>query len=177
MVTRPTSGRLREALFNICRDIEGADFLDLFAGSGAMGLEALSRGAKHATFVDNSRESIRCIHSNLNAFEINKEAEVIFGDAFEMMKKLAKKGYRYDFIYADPPYAVFNKGISFSVQVIVVLEKLFEENFRLLKERGTVFLEDALETTTHDNMFKHFILKDSRKMGRSVLQQWEMKET
>lgn len=174
--TRPTSGRLRETLFNICRNIEGVEFLDLFAGSGAMGLEALSRGAKHATFIDNSRESIRCIQSNLLAFGINREGDVIDGDVFEAMKKLAKKDRRYDLIYADPPYAIFNRGISYSTQVLVILEELIDLNFPLLKSGGKLFLEDTFGTMSKDKIFKHFMLKDIRKMGRSLLQQWELRE-
>jgi 16S rRNA (guanine966-N2)-methyltransferase len=162
--TRPTSGKLREALFNICQnEIEGALFLDLYAGTGAMGLEALSRGAKHATFVDNDRESIRCIHSNLSAFGIEMEADVICADVFEAMKKLSKRGCQYDLIYADPPY-----GISYSAQVLALIEEL-----PLLNKGGRLFLEDASGSLPEKRILKHLILKDSRKMGRSVLQHWE----
>lgn len=174
--TRPTSGRLREALFNICQDeIEGADFLDLFAGSGGMGLEALSRGAEHAVFVDNDREAIKCIRSNLTAFGIERNVEVIYSDVFDAMKKLAKKGCQYDFIYADPPYAVLNKGISFSAQVLSLLEELINLNLPLLKMGGQLFLEDASGALPDTKTLKHLVLKDSRKMGRSVLQHWEYK--
>lgn len=177
--TRPTSGRLREALFNICQeDIEGANFLDLFAGSGAMGLEALSRGAKHVTFVDNSRESIRCIRSNLETLGIERSGDVIYSDVFEAMKKLAKKGSRFDMIYADPPYGNLIEGnqgsISFSGQVLVVLEELMEKGLPLLKPGGKLFLEDALKSMPEGTILKHLICKDKRNMGRSALQQWEL---
>ena len=168
--TRPTSSRLREALFNICQnEIEGASFLDLFAGSGAMGLEALSRGARQACFVDNNRESIRCIQSNLIAFEASKNGEVLFSDVFSAMKKLAKLGKQFDMIYADPPYdTVASKNqeqISLSAQVVAVLDEL-------IKRGGILFLEDEVQALPEAKTFKHLTFKDTRVMGRSALQCW-----
>src|SRR5436305_1632219 len=81
--TRPTTEQLRESLFNICQHyLEGAHFLDLFAGSGAMGLEALSRGASYATFVDNNKESVGYIHANVEALKVGGHSKVICGDVF-----------------------------------------------------------------------------------------------
>lgn len=178
--TRPTSGRLREALFNICQgEIRGTDFLDLFAGSGALGLEALSRGAERATFVDNSRESIRCIHQNLDAFGISKNGEVIYSDVFEAMKKLAKSGRCFDMIYADPPYETFvlenQEKHSLSTQVLAVLDDLIELKLPLLKDGGIVFLEDAPGSLPDEKIFRHLVLEDRRKMGRSALQCWGLR--
>ena len=179
--TRPTSGRLRETLFNICQGrIEGAAFLDLFAGSGAMGLEALSRGADHITFVDNSRESIRCIKANLESFGITKSGDVIYSDVFEAMKKLAKSCRLFDVIYADPPYDTFIQGThekkTLSTHVLSVLDELMELKLPLLKTGGSVFLEDAPESLPEGKVFKHFILKDKRNMGRSAFQRWDLKK-
>ena len=175
--TRPTSGRLREALFNICQNtIDEAAFLDLFAGSGAMGLEALSRGAKQAVFVDHSKESIRCIQANLAALGISKMGEALYADVFSAMKKLAKRGNVFDVIYADPPYdTLFDSGIekfTYSTNVLNVLDELTELKLPLLKAGGSLFLEDALESLPENKKFKHLILKDKRKMGRSALQHW-----
>lgn len=175
--TRPTSGRLREALFNICQgEVEGASFLDLFAGSGAMGLEALSRGAKQATFVDNSKESIRCIQANLTALGVVKMGEVVYGDAFDAMKKLAKRGRCFDVIYADPPYDTLvhfgEEKVTYSTNVLMVLDELIDQNLPLLKQGGSLFLEDALESLPEDKKFKHLVLNDKRNMGRSALQHW-----
>jgi len=176
-VTRPTSGRLREALFNICqREMEEASFLDLFAGSGAMGLEALSRGAKTATFVDNNRDSIRCIRANLAAFGIEKCGEVMFLDVFEAMKKLARQGHQFDVIYADPPYNTITPGSpeksSLSIQVLAILDGLIDQNLLLLKKGGALFLEDNLKSLTEGGVYRHLVLKDRRNMGRSALQRW-----
>jgi 16S rRNA (guanine(966)-N(2))-methyltransferase RsmD len=175
--TRPTSGRLREALFNICQnEIEEAAFLDLFAGSGAMGLEALSRGAKQACFVDNSRESIRCIQSNLTTYDATKNGEVLFSDVFIAMKKLAKLGRQFDMIYADPPYDIValknQEQVSLSAQVLIVLDELIEAGQPLLKRGGILFLEDEVQALPEGKTFKHLIFKDKRVMGRSALQCW-----
>ncbi len=176
-MTRPTSGRLREALFNICRnEIEGAAFLDLFAGSGAMGLEALSRGARQACFVDNNRESIRCIQSNLTTFDATKSGDVLFSDVFSAMKKLAKLGRQFDVIYADPPYdTVASKNqehVSLSAQVLTVLDELIEAGQPLLKRGGILFLEDDVQALPEEKILKHLAFKDTRVMGRSALQCW-----
>lgn len=174
-LTRPTSGRLREALFNICQnEIHEANFLDLFAGSGAMGLEALSRGAKRAVFVDNSRDSIRCIQANLAALKTEKSAEVIYMDVFEAMKKLAKRGIEFDVIYADPPYdqAAKEGANSLSAHVVAVLDELIDLKLPLLKSEGILFVEDAFNALPEGKTFKHLALQDQRKMGRSALQRW-----
>ena len=180
--TRPTSGRLREALFNICQgEMDEASFLDLFAGSGAMGLEALSRGAKTATFVDNNRDSVRCIRANLAAFGIENCGEVMFLDTFEAMKKLAKQGHQFDVIYADPPYNTLIPGShekntqeknSLSAQVLLILDGLIDQNLPLLKKGGALFLEDHFKSLPEEDAYKHLILKDRRNIGRSALQRW-----
>lgn len=175
--TRPTSGRLREALFNICQgQIEGTLFLDLFAGSGAMGLEALSRGAKRVTFVDNSKESIRSIQANLAAYGAMKQGEVIYSDAFDAMRKLAKRGDAFDIIYADPPYDTYVQSsegkMAFSTHVLAILDELIDLKLPLLKSEGILFLEDAMEALPDVQALKHLTLKDKRNMGRSALQCW-----
>ncbi|HXG93949.1 MAG TPA: 16S rRNA (guanine(966)-N(2))-methyltransferase RsmD [Blastocatellia bacterium] len=103
---RPTSDRLRESLFNILAPrIEGSRFLDICAGTGAVGIEALSRGASSATFIDRSRRSIAAIESNLRALGIEDEATVINRDAAAALKRLADEEQQFDIIFFDPPYA------------------------------------------------------------------------
>jgi 16S rRNA (guanine966-N2)-methyltransferase len=103
--TRPTSSKVKESLFNIVRDrIEEALFLDLFAGSGSMGIEALSRGAKGAYFVERDREAAACIKKNLENLET--EGHVLQMDAFIAIKHLEKQGLVFNLIYVDPPYAL-----------------------------------------------------------------------
>ncbi len=107
--TRPTGDRVREAAFNLIGPggIEDAAVLDLFAGSGAMGLEALSRGAAHATFVESDREACRTINRNLDKLALD-HATVLCQDALTTLRNDARAGTRYDLVLVDPPYRRFS---------------------------------------------------------------------
>jgi 16S rRNA (guanine966-N2)-methyltransferase len=100
--TRPTADRVREALFSVLGDVGGARVLDLFAGSGALGLEALSRGAAEATFVDSSPAAIRAVRANLEALGL--QAEVRRADARAFLRAARTAGRQYDLAFLDPPY-------------------------------------------------------------------------
>lgn len=104
MNVRPTSDRLRETLFNVIAPrIEDARFLDLCAGSGAVGIEAISRGAAHATFVDRSRRSCTLIESNLKLCRVPEEQHEIYcSEVREFLRQFKDK--RWDIVYFDPPY-------------------------------------------------------------------------
>jgi 16S rRNA (guanine966-N2)-methyltransferase len=99
--TRPTSDRVREALFSILGDVSGARVLDLFAGSGALGIEALSRGAAEATFVESSRRAADVVRANLRAVG-DSASHVRVEDA---LSYLARADSTYDLVFADPPYS------------------------------------------------------------------------
>jgi 16S rRNA (guanine966-N2)-methyltransferase len=101
--TRPTSDRVREALFSILGPIDGAHVLDLFAGSGALGIEALSRGARKAVFVDSGQRAVNTIETNLEALGI--EAAVHRRDAFSWLGTAAGGEESFDLVFADPPYS------------------------------------------------------------------------
>ncbi len=106
--TRPTSARLRETLFNILSPrIEGAQFLDLCAGTAAVGIEALSRGASHVTFVDQSRKMCALIEANVEVLKIDEaQVDVVTAEANEFLRRQAKKRAQpFDIIFFDPPYA------------------------------------------------------------------------
>ena len=107
--TRPTADRVREAAFNLLGTgaAEDATVLDLFAGSGAMGLEALSRGATHATFVESDREACRTINRNLDKLGL-ANATVLCQDALTALRNDARSGSRYDLVLLDPPYKRFS---------------------------------------------------------------------
>jgi 16S rRNA (guanine966-N2)-methyltransferase len=107
--TRPTADRVREAAFNLLGPgaAEDANVLDLFAGSGAMGLEALSRGAAHATFVESDREACRTINRNLEKLGLDN-ATVLCQDALTALRADARQGTRYDLVLLDPPYRRFS---------------------------------------------------------------------
>ena len=103
VVTRPTSDRVREAVFSIVGSIEGAAALDLFAGSGAMGLEALSRGAASCVFVERDRAAVRVIQANLEKLRLTG-AVVVTGDAAAALREERDRGRLYDLVLVDPPY-------------------------------------------------------------------------
>jgi 16S rRNA (guanine966-N2)-methyltransferase len=99
LATRPTSDFVRESAFNLIGPVDGATVLDVFAGSGALGLEALSRGAERATFVESDREACRIINANLDKLKLN--ATVLCQD---VLRALAADHNTYDLVLADPPY-------------------------------------------------------------------------
>jgi len=103
VVTRPTGDRVREAVFSILGSVEGARALDLFAGSGALGLEALSRGATSCVFVEREREAVRVIQANLAKLHLTG-AVVVARDATAALRDERDRGRLYDLVLADPPY-------------------------------------------------------------------------
>ena len=105
--TRPTSDRVREAMFNSLFSldaIEGARVLDAFAGSGALGIEALSRGALHATFVETGRDALAALRENLETLQLGAQGRVVPGDALVHLERTAAAGEVYDLVLLDPPY-------------------------------------------------------------------------
>ena len=103
MQTRPTADRVKEALFSIINfDIPGADVLDLFGGTGQLGIEALSRGAKSAVFVDQSEQACKLIRENLKRTKLEQQGRVVRGDYMDYLSRCREN---YDIILLDPPYA------------------------------------------------------------------------
>jgi 16S rRNA (guanine966-N2)-methyltransferase len=100
--TRPTQDRVREALFSVLGLVEGERVLDLFAGSGALGIEALSRGAAQALFVDDAAAAVKAIRANLEA--LGAQAEVRRADALRFLGAARRDGAQYDLVFLDPPY-------------------------------------------------------------------------
>jgi 16S rRNA (guanine966-N2)-methyltransferase len=105
--TRPTSDRVRESAFSLIGPVDEASVLDLFAGSGAMGLEALSRGALRAVFVESDRDACRTIERNLDKLRLTG-ATVLCHDALRALAAEASGGRRYDLVLVDPPYELFS---------------------------------------------------------------------
>jgi len=102
---RPTSDRVREALFGRLGNLEGARVLDLYAGSGALGIEAISRGAVEATFVEKEARTLVVLRANLAALEIDPIASVAPGDVAAVVRRLGRAKQRFDLVLIDPPYA------------------------------------------------------------------------
>lgn len=102
---RPTTDKIKETLFNMIQfDIKGRYFLDLFAGSGAIGIEALSRGASFCTFVDNNREAVKVIKENVEHTKLTKECEILQKDVLVALDSINGKRKTYGIVFLDPPY-------------------------------------------------------------------------
>ncbi len=158
--TRPTQGALRECLFNICQGyIEDAAILDLFAGSGAIGLEALSRGAAHAVFIEKGKEAVRCIKQNIVLLGVEAATKVYPCTIEKGLALLTQSDQQFDLIYADPPYG--EGWGSIIVQAI--------DSSNLLKEGGYLFIEEQAGVLTHLPPTQHLSLVSERKIGRSSL--------
>jgi 16S rRNA (guanine(966)-N(2))-methyltransferase RsmD len=170
--TRPTAGRLRQALFNICQHfIEEIRVLDLFAGSGAVGFEALSRGAAFATFVESNKEAFNCIKKNASHLQVDEHCQILHGDVFAMLKKLEREHASYGMIYADPPYGKSRQdgstNLLFSTEVILWLD-----THHLLEPGGSLFVEEDLRYTPQPTLLTTLQLHDSRRFGQSILQHY-----
>lgn len=134
--TRPTTDKIKETLFNMLQqDIPGCYFLDLFAGSGQIGLEAVSRGARYAVFVENSRKAAKCIEDNIHFTKFDTQCRLVTGDAASAVRTL-EGTYQFDIIFMDPPYSR-----ELEKQVLQQLS-----GSRILKEDTLIIVEAALDT-------------------------------
>ncbi len=135
--TRPTTDRIKETLFNmINQQLAGSQFLDCFSGSGGIGIEALSRGAKRAVFIENNPEAAACIRQNLKTTRLEEGALVMVCDVAAGLRRLEGKEYCFDTIFMDPPY-----GHGHERQVLEYLQ-----NSRLLHDETCIIVEASLET-------------------------------
>ena len=157
--TRPTSGKVREAIFSICSEIiPGACVLDLFAGTGAFGLEAISRGAENAVFVDSDRRGIDIIRKNIASCAENARTIVICADITSRLNVLAGTGLHFDLVFLDPPYR--------SHAVRPALENLAETG--TLKTGARVVVEhDRYESIPED--IPGLAIADRRKYGKTLV--------
>ena len=102
---RPTQDKVRQAIFNVLGNVAGTNVLELFAGSGAFGIEAISRGAKYVTFVDNNSMCIKTMTKNLESLNVpDSKYELIWANALSVFPRMEKEGNKYDLIFLDPPY-------------------------------------------------------------------------
>ncbi len=147
--TRPTQDRIKETLFNVIQnDVPGSVFIDLFAGSGGIGLEALSRGAKRAYLVDNSRDCEKCIKKNIETTKFADEAVYLKSDVmFALSAQIHDKA---DIIFMDPPY-----GEGLEVQVLSFLAA----DRKLVSEDTLFIVEASLETELGAESLGYEIIK------------------
>ena len=138
--TRPTTDRARESLFNVLNnllDLNGIRVLDLFAGSGALGFEALSRGASHATMVEKDRKAVEAIHKNVSAFGVASETSVLKLDVFA---KLSSIDGPFDLILADAPYAEM-RSLAELPQDILALNLLDPEGILVIEHSSKLSVQ------------------------------------
>ena len=135
--TRPTTDRIKETLFNMLQPkLADCVFLDLFSGSGAIGIEALSRGAKKAFFVENAKEPLKCIRENLEKAHLAEDAVVFGKDVITALSQLEKEKVVFDIIFMDPPY---RKNLE-----LKVLETL--KDMSVVNEDTLIIVEASLDT-------------------------------
>ena len=149
--TRPTTDRIKETLFNILQeDVPGCEFLDLFSGSGGIGIEALSRGARHATFVEFGKEALSCIRANLHKTRLAEQATVLPVEVTYAISKLEKQGQVFDIIYADPPY---RKGFEAKILSILATSTIIQPGSLVILESSLETVPDYVDKTVYE-LFK-----------------------
>ncbi len=159
--TRPTSEKLRMSVFNIAQShIENSRFLDLYAGSGAMGIEALSRGASESTFIEKDRSALKALRENLAHHDLSPLATLLPGDVLILLKKL--KGKTFDLIYVDPPY---EKGLQEKTLHLI-------DKFHLLHIGGLLFIEESSHTALEIPPLNNIEFQKRRKVGSTSLYQF-----
>lgn len=164
--TRPTEDRIKESLFNILFDIDRETLvLDLFAGSGSVGLEFLSRGAEKVYFVDRSKNSIECLYDNIRHTKSEEETVVLRNDFRKAIDYLSRKELIFDYIFIDPPY---EKGL-----IKTSLEKISEKD--ILKEDGLIIIERESKLNLNDEI-EGFIKVDERSYGAKTLAFYRYKQ-
>ena len=133
MDTRPTTDKVKESMFNIIQfDLEGRKVLDLFAGTGQLGIEALSRGASHCTFVDTRRDAVALVKENLKATNLSQQASVLQSDSLAFLSACREK---FDIIFLDPPYQT--DFLDRCMETVVM--------FDILNEHGIMVCESAAD--------------------------------
>lgn len=166
--TRPTTDRIKETLFNMIQDdIYGCRFLDLFAGSGAIGIEALSRGAAVAFFVENDKRAADCIRENLKKTRLDKDGTLIFAEAAGALRQLALREAAMDIIFMDPPYhrqlehtmltALKDSPLA-DEHTMIIIEADLKTDFSFAKDLGYCTCREKLYKTN-----KHIFLQKMEK--------------
>jgi 16S rRNA (guanine(966)-N(2))-methyltransferase RsmD len=153
--TRPTSDGIKESLFNILQEVSGKSFLDLFAGCGNVGLEALSRGAAKVVFVEKNPVMVNAIKRNLLELGINNKYQILETEAAKGIKKLQRKGEKFDFLFADPPY---EKGF-----IREIFQYLGEGE--MISSDGVAIFQHSVREDIPGTLTGTFMLTDQRRYG------------
>jgi 16S rRNA (guanine966-N2)-methyltransferase len=163
---RPTSDGIKESLFNILHAISGKSFVDLFAGSGNVGLEALSRGAAKVIFVEKNTVMVNAIKRNIRELSLAGEYEIMAVEASKGIRKLQNRGEILDFLFADPPY---ERGF-----VREIFHTLGSRN--ILSQDGILIIQHSVREDPDENHTGDFILTDRRRYGDTHLSFFKIKE-
>ena len=167
MDVRPTTDKTKETLFNVLNaDVPYSKFLDLFSGSGAIGIEALSRGADKCVFVEKSRNALSCIKDNLDFTKLSDNAVIMPMDVLSAIKTLETKGEVFDIIFMDPPYnkelekgvlEVLSSSCLINNDSIIIVESSNETDLSYIGNLGMhIYKEKVYKTNKHT-----FICKDN----------------
>lgn len=162
--TRPTTDRIKETLFNMLNPyIPGCEFLDLFSGSGQIGLEAISRGAAKAVFVENNKKAVNCIQENIDFTRFQEKSTLLHMDAVSAIRRMEGK-HVFDIVFMDPPY---KKGLEEEVlrvladsavineDTLLVVEASLDTRFPYLKELGYEITKEKRYKTNMHVFLKH----------------------
>jgi len=167
---RPSADRVRESLFSVLGDLDGMSVLDLYAGTGALGIEALSRGAKRAVFVERAARAATVLCRNLQTLELEGEALVIRDDVPRTLRKLGRDGERFDLVLIDPPYASAEGQRALEA---VVAARVLAPHGTVVVERSRrhplqpiAGLERIEERRYGDTVLERFALPQLREPGR-----------
>ncbi|WZL74798.1 16S rRNA (guanine(966)-N(2))-methyltransferase RsmD [Clostridiaceae bacterium 35-E11] len=157
--TRPTTDRVKESIFSIIHaHIIDSIIIDLFSGTGNLGIEALSRGAEKVFFVDKNKNSIQLIKENIESMGLKSKSEILFCDALKAIKQLASLSHKFDIIFMDPPYS---KGL-----ILPCMEAINAED--MLKEDGIILVEHDTKDTLPDNVGR-LIKRKEKKYGNTMI--------
>lgn len=160
METRPTTDRIKETLFNMIQnDVPETRFLDLFSGSGAIGIEALSRGAAYAVFVEKNRQALTCIEENLRFTKLEQKARVMGNECLHALRSLEMKKEPFGIIFMDPPYdqglerqvlAYLSNSVLADEHTLIIVEASLDTDVSYLEEMGfTMVKQKKYKTNQH----------------------------
>lgn len=156
---RPTSDGIKESLFNILPEVSEKSFLDLFAGTGNVGIEALSRGASKVVFIEKNASMVNSIKRNLEEFGFSGKYEILATEASKGIRQLQKRGERFDYLFADPPY---EKGC---------IREIFQciREGEMISSDGFFVIQHSIRENIEGTQTGIFVLTDQRKYGDTLL--------
>ena len=166
--TRPTTDRIKETLFNMISEyLADSNFLDLFSGSGGIGIEALSRGAAYAAFVEQNKKAMSCIRENLKFTKLDDRAETYEMDVIHGLSRMEQQKKKFDYVFMDPPYnnLLEKKVLEYlsisdllSDDALIIVEASLETEFDYVSELGFSIVKEKIYKTN-----KHIFLEKEEK--------------